>query len=133
MYVDVVCVCNDVVVGFFVFKKKTGYEMRISDWSSDVCYSDLAGRYVPRAAEQCRRWRVWRLREETAAGGRRLSRRSGGPQGESLARLLAPDRIPGAGRRDGGNADADRSDHQGRRPEDEIGRASGRDRVCQYV
>src|SRR3546814_4354971 len=26
---------------FFVFKKKTAYEMRISDWSSDVCSSDL--------------------------------------------------------------------------------------------
>src|SRR3546814_4285439 len=27
---------------FFVFKQKTAYEMRISDWSSDVCSSDLA-------------------------------------------------------------------------------------------
>src|SRR3546814_18459572 len=26
---------------FFVFKQKTAYEMRISDWSSDVCSSDL--------------------------------------------------------------------------------------------
>src|SRR3546814_5266192 len=30
------CVC------FFFFKQKTAYEMRISDWSSDVCSSDLA-------------------------------------------------------------------------------------------
>src|SRR3546814_5147238 len=30
---------------FFFFKQKTAYEMRISDWSSDVCSSDLpAGR-----------------------------------------------------------------------------------------
>src|SRR3546814_6488724 len=29
------CVC------FFFFKQKTAYEMRISDWSSDVCSSDL--------------------------------------------------------------------------------------------
>src|SRR3546814_10385514 len=29
---------------FFVFKQKTAYEMRISDWSSDVCSSDLASR-----------------------------------------------------------------------------------------
>src|SRR3546814_1437511 len=27
---------------FFCFKQKTAYEMRISDWSSDVCSSDLA-------------------------------------------------------------------------------------------
>src|SRR3546814_9669834 len=26
---------------FFCFKQKTAYEMRISDWSSDVCSSDL--------------------------------------------------------------------------------------------
>src|SRR3546814_2962705 len=28
-------------VGFFFVKQKTAYEMRISDWSSDVCSSDL--------------------------------------------------------------------------------------------
>src|SRR3546814_3981939 len=31
-----------VYVVFFFFKQKTAYEMRISDWSSDVCSSDLA-------------------------------------------------------------------------------------------
>src|SRR3546814_16495016 len=38
---------------FFFFKQKTAYEMRISDWSSDVCSSDLrrdARRHLP-----CRR------------------------------------------------------------------------------
>src|SRR3546814_5408313 len=30
-----------VVCYFFFFKQKTAYEMRISDWSSDVCSSDL--------------------------------------------------------------------------------------------
>src|SRR3546814_8621712 len=30
---------------FLVFKQKTAYEMRISDWSSDVCSSDLDGRF----------------------------------------------------------------------------------------
>src|SRR3546814_2564529 len=35
------------VVLFFFFKQKTAYEMRISDWSSDVCSSDLS---VARAA-----------------------------------------------------------------------------------
>src|SRR3546814_5218469 len=29
------------MIGFFFFKQKTAYEMRISDWSSDVCSSDL--------------------------------------------------------------------------------------------
>src|SRR3546814_6941095 len=29
---------------FFCFKQKTAYEMRISDWSSDVCSSDLLTR-----------------------------------------------------------------------------------------
>src|SRR3546814_3042914 len=28
-------------IHFFFFKQKTAYEMRISDWSSDVCSSDL--------------------------------------------------------------------------------------------
>src|SRR3546814_9406429 len=30
-----------IAVVFFFFKQKTAYEMRISDWSSDVCSSDL--------------------------------------------------------------------------------------------
>src|SRR3546814_18909116 len=29
------------MLGFFFFKQKTAYDMRISDWSSDVCSSDL--------------------------------------------------------------------------------------------
>src|SRR3546814_5002234 len=32
-----------VILVFFFFKQKTAYEMRISDWSSDVCSSDLRG------------------------------------------------------------------------------------------
>src|SRR3546814_5435485 len=39
------CLCmRDFIVYsvcFFFFKQKTAYEMRISDWSSDVCSSDL--------------------------------------------------------------------------------------------
>src|SRR3546814_8965201 len=34
-------VCDVCVWVFFFFKQKTAYEMRISDWSSDVCSSDL--------------------------------------------------------------------------------------------
>src|SRR3546814_6494681 len=37
MYVRYVRVVED----FFFFKQKTAYELRISDWSSDVCPSDL--------------------------------------------------------------------------------------------
>src|SRR3546814_774248 len=33
--------------GFFFFKQKTAYEMRISDWSSDVCSSDLLPLMTP--------------------------------------------------------------------------------------
>src|SRR3546814_3480297 len=33
--------CEYFLVRFFFFKQKTAYEMRISDWSSDVCSSDL--------------------------------------------------------------------------------------------
>src|SRR3546814_6198327 len=38
---------------FFFFKQKTAYEMRISDWSSDVCSSDLgiARRYAREGAK----------------------------------------------------------------------------------
>src|SRR3546814_8530179 len=36
----ILCVC-DLYFVFFCFKQKTAYEMRISDWSSDVCSSDL--------------------------------------------------------------------------------------------
>src|SRR3546814_1120891 len=32
---------------FFFFKQKTAYDMRISDWSSDVCSSDLSGEPAP--------------------------------------------------------------------------------------
>src|SRR3546814_7892262 len=46
-------VCLDFLVCvFFFFKQKTAYEMRISDWSSDVCSSDLAA-VCARAARAC--------------------------------------------------------------------------------
>src|SRR3546814_3158324 len=40
--------CLLIVYFFFFFKQKTAYEMRISDWSSDVCSSDLP-RSLPKA------------------------------------------------------------------------------------
>src|SRR3546814_9059070 len=41
VYVSYVSLC------VFFFKQKTAYEMRISDWSSDVCSSDLPARGRP--------------------------------------------------------------------------------------
>src|SRR3546814_2881157 len=42
---------------FFFFKQKTAYEMRISDWSSDVCSSDLLVALATIAASVlARRW-----------------------------------------------------------------------------
>src|SRR3546814_1126024 len=43
MWLSSVVVLFDVYcfILFFFFKQKTAYEMRISDWSSDVCSSDL--------------------------------------------------------------------------------------------
>src|SRR3546814_3659452 len=38
---------------FFFFKQKTAYEMRISDWSSDVCSSDLTSKARTRISEIC--------------------------------------------------------------------------------
>src|SRR3546814_4630067 len=37
---------------FFFFKQKTAYEMRISDWSSDVCSSDLPSQEIRPAARE---------------------------------------------------------------------------------
>src|SRR3546814_18470356 len=40
-YSSAVCSIHGRVFFLFFFKQKTAYEMRISDWSSDVCSSDL--------------------------------------------------------------------------------------------
>src|SRR3546814_18559021 len=51
--VPVVYVCLLVVYfGFFFFKQKTAYEMRISDWSSDVCSSDLSAAEIVETAKR---------------------------------------------------------------------------------
>src|SRR3546814_8393791 len=39
--------CFFLFMFFCFFKQKTAYEMRISDWSSDVCSSDLRGVVIP--------------------------------------------------------------------------------------
>src|SRR3546814_2658640 len=79
---------------FFFFKQKTAYEMRISDWSSDVCSSDLAscnakngdGRY-----SNCRTPYLYRVRREPGIGPlngrepRRHSRLSSAPRASRAA------------------------------------------------
>src|SRR3546814_9550885 len=58
MYLYVVHVllayCYILVYFVFFFKQKTAYEMRISDWSSDVCSSDLT-RHLRHASDLDRR------------------------------------------------------------------------------
>src|SRR3546814_2892499 len=54
---------------FFFFKQKTAYELRISDWSSDVCSSDL-DRFVSTVQEN---WYVWTPTELAAFGLWRLN------------------------------------------------------------
>src|SRR3546814_7334931 len=98
-----------VVFFFFFFKQKTAYEMRISDWSSDVCSSDLlSSRVVQRSrgrrgmcVRSCpgvvrraqRTWKVIGIETQT---------------GTFLSRFRAGEKR-------------------------KIGRASCRERVCQYV
>src|SRR3546814_7042189 len=80
------CLC----LFFFFFKQKTAYEMRISDWSSDVCSSDLIHRWPS-------------------------SSLSSAPRISSSRPLKVPsNQRAGALRK-------------------QIGRASCRERVCQYV
>src|SRR3546814_1157851 len=62
---------------FFFFKQKTAYEMRISDWSSDVCSSDLSApstvlrRWLRHRRPPCRcRRRTSSSGSPTRCGGR---------------------------------------------------------------
>src|SRR3546814_5731730 len=69
---------------FFFFKQKTAYEMRISDWSSDVCSSDLHA-----TAKRAHRWhqmssvkrkrdgRDWLIGRDAAPAARSEERRVG--------------------------------------------------------
>src|SRR3546814_6554110 len=60
--------CVLIFVLFFFFKQKTAYEMRISDWSSDVCSSDLRCRTC---ADSWRR--TWRCLSEIARSPRSVA------------------------------------------------------------
>src|SRR3546814_19883421 len=122
--------CIDVVL--FFFKQKTAYEMRISDWSSDVCSSDV-WRAVQFAAEKQKNTRIVMgssLREAATVrpemgiewpwpGLTKITR--GIRRGETY--------YLGAGVKMGKSVIVDElAKHL-----IEIGRASCRERVCQYV
>src|SRR3546814_10487282 len=46
LLLTILCCLFSLYVLFFFCKQKTAYEMRISDWSSDVCSSDLGDPFV---------------------------------------------------------------------------------------
>src|SRR3546814_2021565 len=96
-----------VFVVFFFFKQKTAYEMRISDWSSDVCSSDLKAGFITR---------------KKTAEDRRKTFIHLTPHARKLELILAPM-----------NAEVHKVATRGMTDEEEIGRASCRERVCQYV
>src|SRR3546814_9223660 len=91
---------------FFFFKPKTAYEMRISDWSSDVCSSDLptdhGGRLEAAALAAAARRRLHRSASGRAYKHRRSRRRCG-----FVSRLL-PSRLPGDHWQDAPSVDQDR-------------------------
>src|SRR3546814_2957782 len=61
---------------FFFFKQKTAYEMRISDWSSDVCSSDLHPQIAVMGAGRARAAPDPRAGPRHGDGGARPSRRT---------------------------------------------------------
>src|SRR3546814_7981186 len=64
LFYGITCVCTR-YYWFFFFKPKTAYDMRISDWSSDVCSSDL--RIVGRLYRASERLCNTRIADEKAA------------------------------------------------------------------
>src|SRR3546814_1215834 len=91
----------------FFFKQKTAYEMRISDWSSDVCSSDLLRRRIRRPA------RTRPARAAAGAAARRRARRRRIPRSARAAQraLVFAALGPGSARRPAAGA-ADRDRHQ---------------------
>src|SRR3546814_8324375 len=107
------------IIFFFFFKQKTAYEMRISDWSSDVCSSDLArGKVILRkCTPQCAWLQVWHSKTRGYALPSKYCDLSFFESAEPGARFG----------REESTCSRMQCSHQ------EIGRASGRERVCQYV
>src|SRR3546814_19585916 len=76
--------CVYFVLSFFVFKQKTAYEMRISDWSSDVCSSNLTHLRAPPGRRSLARAR---LPADSPRQAPRYRARTPGPR--------RPERAPG--------------------------------------
>src|SRR3546814_15543415 len=82
---------------FFFFKQKTAYEMRISDWSSDVCSSDLNGQPETRCQDTLPQEHAgWCGRQHAKTPDQRPDLRGPGglPEGRRPGR--GPRRDPGA-------------------------------------
>src|SRR3546814_12729489 len=80
--------------GFFIvffFKQKTAYEMRISDWSSDVCSSDLGGA-DPEGGQRCDR-AGGTVRRRPVQPDDQVGRRAALAEGGGLPRHRGP-RLP---------------------------------------
>src|SRR3546814_19741587 len=105
---------------FFFFKQKTAYEMRISDWSSDVCSSDLRDFPGPGPT----RHGSVRCRSDQLFLGELQEILSGIAAGIAVG--------PAAGMVDRGLLHQ-RKEQALLQPRCQIGRAACRERVCQYV
>src|SRR3546814_9681385 len=77
-------ICSDGFVLFF-FKQKTAYEMRISDWSSDVCSSDLPAQARRSCCARC---------SEVPCQGRRTKTRESKSRSERLPREIQDELFP---------------------------------------
>src|SRR3546814_5158470 len=105
---------------FFFFKHKTAYEMRISDWSSDVCSSDLILDARYRAAPMGMGFGRTRFSSQSDSFALLYAAQD---LATALAERIVRDRFQGKTKRVLLESDVD----------DQIGRASCRERVCQYV
>src|SRR3546814_2213747 len=81
---------------FCFFKQKTAYEMRISDWSSDVCSSDLNPTAKNRQADPALNRRSGSHRDRQGRAGRHIARFGLSAQ---FAGALAPSRASLSGHR----------------------------------
>src|SRR3546814_8402871 len=81
---------------FFFFKQKTAYEMRISDWSLDVCSSDLSEAPRARAAKSPSEAPSSRSTSEAHNGRKRPCRQVkqlGSPRSSTLMAKRLPSKI----------------------------------------
>src|SRR3546814_5801434 len=99
-------------MSFFFFKQKKAYAMRISDWSSDVCSSDLLSDHVRGRLDK---WRPGNLPAILPLRSGRFLLLMDIKGGDALVQLPHAQEAVWAPL------------------SDQIGRASCRERVCQYV